>query len=196
MEYQEQFNEFFEKFLEENNKLSVKKIKNILYKSLFYLLKITKQEKGNMYFNLKKVQNNVFEMKGKEYLITTRNIAPKRYSRLIDLYAIEYQAMHSFYALICSLKTLIDSYKENEKIHLMILHALLSMYSYFFNEEVDTFENCVDRCFDAFNQQEIPSLFSPKIAEYIQFFNQMICQYEAFDYKSYQKELLKKNTNE
>ncbi len=194
MEYQEQFNEFFENFLEENVSLSPTKIKFTNYKWLFYLMKSAKNEREAIYINLKTAQKNIIKIKGKEYLVTTREIVPQGYYRIIDCYQVEYQAMNSFYALICSLKTLILSYKQNEKIHLTVLQTLLYMYSYFFNEEVDSFESCMDTCFDLLNSKKIPPIFSSKISEYIQFFTQMVCQYDAFDYKRYQKELLKKNT--
>ena len=143
MEYQEQFNEFFENFLEENVSLSPTKIKFTNYKWLFYLMKSAKNEREAIYINLKTAQKNIIKIKGKEYLVTTREIVPQGYYRIIDCYQVEYQAMNSFYALICSLKTLILSYKQNEKIHLTVLQTLLYMYSYFFNEEVDSFESCM-----------------------------------------------------
>lgn len=193
MEYQEKFNEFFENFLEENISLSPKKIKLTNYKCIIYLILRIKNEKAVIYHDLKKAQNNIYEMDGKEYLRTTNKRVTAGYYRIIDCYQIEYQAMNSFYALIHSLKTLILSYKQNEKIHLTVLQTLLYMYSYFFNEEVDSFENSMDTCFDLLNSKQIPPVFSPKISAYMQFFNQTICQYEEFDYKSYQKVLLKKN---
>ena len=191
MDYQELFAKYLEGLEKEKSEIGTLKIKIAIHTWLDYSMKMLKNEKMSLEECLKNLEEyqkkiEVFENKKSEFLT-------QGFNRFLYYYKMKYNVLLSYFTLLKGLKKVIKNYKENDKMHLFVLHILLHLFIESFNEETITFNENMQEVMEQFKNLKVPEMtFETNIDTFKNFVTQTLCHYSHFDFQSYHRELLKK----
>lgn len=185
MEYEALFLQYKEEFIEANEKLSFRKIYKTILKKIRYLFFAIKTEKKTTIRNRKTLEN-MYPLNERPLGFNRKILVHSQKETMLDSYLILVEAFVS---------VLIDYYKNGNlrKDIFVILESLLEITSDAYIKEQENYEAYFQRVEMSIVNQEIPSLEQIDMYnDLVRFINQVLCNYEEFNFTKFQRELIKK----
>lgn len=204
MDYELLFINYVNVLVLENVTLNSKKIYRKLLRELIKLSflifkeqKITNFKIVSLQDDLMLVENELVDNEPPYYILqSTCHRSPKGYNQLILKYQGKSKKLGLYLQLLNCLKNIIiDYYKVNKtnKDGLFVLQALLKITEYSYQKDLAEYKEQISSIIELLKKDEIPSIDRlDNIYELIKYVDEKLSQYEYFEPKQFQNEILKK----